>query len=579
MSTRGKQAAILLRVSSRGQVETDYDPEGLSLPAQRQACEGKAAAVDAEPVLEYIEPGVSGGLLVKRKVFQKMLSDIRERGDIDYVIVWSVSRWARNQEDHWTARGLINRAGAKLISVKEPIGEDTSHGVMLEGVMAAMAASRRIEISEEVSRGVQRKVEVGGFPGYAPLGYRNIREPLPQGGEVRTIAIDSERVEIVRWGFETYATGLYSINDMVTLLGARGLRSRGNRRYGARRLRPSAVQALLNNPFYCGKFFYKGKLYKGRHEAIISEELFDRVQDILKAHNLSGERDRKHQHYLKGTIFCDECKHRLIYSRHKGNGGVYEYFVCPYNQRGECANGYHRAEEVEAKIENHYKTITLTQEERDRVVGEVERRLAKLATVSEQEQRRCNALLADLKEQEHKLMDKHYKDELSEEFFSEEAARIKKERVDAKAILARLTIRHEELGRFLAMVLRVVSYDLHDLYLRAAPHIRRLMNQAIFEAIWIADDEEIRSDLASPVKEAHAIKDDVYDETKRSIRSIQSKARKRRDSDGLVPVGVGAAENEEAPNPGEAGSGDFARGSISASMVGTGGFEPPTSRV
>ncbi len=113
-----KKAAILLRVSSPGQVRTDYDPEGLSLPAQRTACERKAEAVNADPVLEYIEPGVSGGDLVKRKVFKQMIADIRERGDIDFVIVWSVSRWARNQEDHWTARGLINRAGAKLISVR-----------------------------------------------------------------------------------------------------------------------------------------------------------------------------------------------------------------------------------------------------------------------------------------------------------------------------------------------------------------------------------------------------------------------------------------------------------------------------
>ena len=579
MSTRSKQAAILLRVSSRGQVETDYDPEGLSIPAQRQACRGKAAAVGAEPVLEYIEPGVSGGLLVKRKVFQKMLADIRKRGDIDYVIVWSVSRWARNQEDHWTARGMINRAGAKLISVKEPIGENTSYGVTIEGVMAAIAEGRRIEISEEVTRGIQRKVEVGGFPGYAPLGYLNIREPLPQGGEVRTITIDRERAEIVRWGFETYATGLYSINDMVTLLAARGLRSRGNRRYSARRLRASAVQALLNNPFYCGKFIYKGKLYKGRHEGIISEELFDRVQGVLKAHHLSGERDRKHQHHLKGTVFCDDCGHRLIYSRHKGNGGTYEYFVCPYYQRNECTNGYHRAEEIEAKIENYYKTVTLTPKERDRVMGQVERRLAKLATVSEQEQHRCDALLADLKEQERKLMDKHYKDEISDEFFGEEAARIKKERADAKTILSRLTIRRDEVGQFLAVVLRVISYDLHDLYLRAAPHIRRLMNQAIFEAIWVGEDDAIRSDLASPIKEAHAIKDeDELDEgTARSIRNIKRRANKRRDNDGRVPVGVGAARNDEAPNPGGPGSGDFALGSISASMVELAGLEPATS--
>jgi site-specific DNA recombinase len=388
-----KKATILLRVSSLGQVRTDYDPEGLSLPAQRAACERKARELGADVVREYVEPGVSAKALTSRKAFKKMIEEIRERGDIDYVIVWSVSRWARNQEDHWTARGIINRAGAKLISVKEPIGEDTSHGVMIEGVMAAVAESRRIEISEDATRGMQRKVEVGGKPGPAPLGYLNVGEPLPQGGEVRTIAVDKPRAEIIVWAFEAYATGAYSLLDIVTLLEARGLRTRGNARYSSRPLRLSAVHALLSNPFYAGKVRYKGKLYKGRHTAVISEELFDRVQAVLEAHNKSGERDRRHQHYLKGTIRCGRCNHRLTYSLNRGNGGAYSYFICGPSQRRECDCGYMRMEDVEAKIEDHYRSIRLKPATRERVVALVEKRIAALAATSNRRSggaRRCS---------------------------------------------------------------------------------------------------------------------------------------------------------------------------------------------
>ena len=113
------RAAVYLRVSSPGQVRTDYDPEGLSLPAQRTACERKASAIGAKVVRRYVEPGVSGGALVKRVAFRQMIEDIRELCDIDYVIVWSVSRWARNQEDRWTARGLVERTDDQLIAVKE----------------------------------------------------------------------------------------------------------------------------------------------------------------------------------------------------------------------------------------------------------------------------------------------------------------------------------------------------------------------------------------------------------------------------------------------------------------------------
>src|SRR5271168_1515875 len=181
-----KRAVIYLRVSSAGQVNTDYDPEGLSIPAQREACKRYAERHGAVVIREYVEPGVSGGSLLKRAAFRRMIDEIAEQRDVDMVIVWSVSRWARNQEDHWVARGLVTKAGAKLVSVKEPIGEESSHGILLEGVMAAAAAARRIEISEEVKRGIKRKIEVGGTSGPAPIGYLNVREPLPHGGEVRT---------------------------------------------------------------------------------------------------------------------------------------------------------------------------------------------------------------------------------------------------------------------------------------------------------------------------------------------------------------------------------------------------------
>jgi site-specific DNA recombinase len=573
-----KRAALYLRVSSPGQVRTDYDPEGLSLPSQRERGQEKAHSLDAEVAREYVEAGVTAKSLIHRKAFKQMIADIREHRDIDYVIVWSVSRWARNQEDHWTARGLINRAGAKLISVKEPIGQDTSTGVMIEGVMAAVAESRLIEISDDVTRSMQRKVEVGGKPGMAPIGYLNVREPLPHGGEIRTIAVDSERAEIIRWGFETYATGLYSTLDMVTLLAARGLRSRGNRRYSPRSLGLSAVHHLLSNPFYMGTVAYKGKRYPGRHEPLVSEELFEQVQTVLKAHKNSGERERLHPHHLRGSIRCGRCDHRLIYSQNTGKGGTFEYFICGPSQRRECTAGYMRADEIEAKIEQHYKTIVLTPAEQASLVAQVEQRLAALSDTSKHEVSRCEALLTDLQEQERKLMAKHYKDELSDEFFTEEAARIKKQRLDAKAILERLSVRHEDLATFMALVLHVVSLDLHDLYLRAKPHVRRLMNQAIFDAIWFEPDEDkeiqIRSKLASPISEAM--------ELNASLQRIKAKqrakhaARRVLEPEQRALVGATAAKNAEAPDPSGMGSEDFDEGWSNEVMVGRAGIEPAT---
>ncbi len=456
-------------------------------------------------VREYVEPGFSGKALVDRPTFRKLIEDIRQLQDVDYVIVWSISRWARNQEDHWTARGLINRAGATLIAVKEPIGQDTSHGIVVEGVMAAVAAGRRIEISEDVMQGIRRKIEVGGTHGRAALGYKNIRDPLPHGGEVRTVSLDEERSEIVTWAFETYATGLYSVADMMVLLEARGLRSRGTHKTDPKPLGMSSVHELLSNPYYTGKVRHRGKYYPGRHEPLVSEELFERVQAVLAAHKRSGERDRKHAHYLKGSIRCGECGRRLTYSRSRGRSDVYEYFICSANKGGGCPQPAQRVDHVEAAIERYYATVRMTETDRSRVQRAVESHLARLAGVGCEEIERCTSLLAGLKEQERKLLNAHYADQLSEELFGEEQARIRRERTDTEAIVARLTISHDDLQATLALTLKLARLDLQDLYLRATPHIRRLMNQAIFEAIWISHDDVARSRLASPLREAQDV--------------------------------------------------------------------------
>jgi Recombinase zinc beta ribbon domain len=151
------------------------------------------------------------------------------------------------------------------------------------------------------------------------------------------------------------------------------------------------------------------------------------------SHKLSGERDRKHHHYLRGSIFCGACGRRLIYSRNKGRGGTYEYFLCPLNQRHRCSQGVQRIEAIEAAVEHHYKTIAITAADRERVRRAVQKHLAKMAKTSREELTRCNGLLASLKKEERKLLEKDYKDEISPELFPEESARMKRERADARA--------------------------------------------------------------------------------------------------------------------------------------------------
>ncbi len=562
-----KRAVIYLRVSSAGQVNTDYDPEGLSIPAQREACKRYAERHSAVVVREYVEPGVSGGSLLKRAAFRRMIDEIGERRDVDLVIVWSVSRWARNQEDHWVARGMVTKAGAKLVSAKEPIGEESSHGILLEGVMAAAAAARRIEISEEVRRGIKRKIKVGGTSGLAPLGYRNIREPLPQGGEVRTIVIDPERAPIIVWAFETYATGLYSLADITILLEARGLRSRGNRRRAPHPLTIARVHKLLSNPYYAGYITHQGHIYEGRHERLISQELFDKVQAVLHAHRHAGERDRKHQHYLKGTIRCGTCGSQLVYSSHKGNGGIYEYFVCTRNQRGECPQRYQPVDLVETAIEDHYKGVPFSEAERETIRKALTDDLGERVATAKQEIDNARGVLRQLKEEERKLLHMHYEERISGELFDEEQTRIRLRRQDAEAIIARLSVSYDDVAATLDLALEILGEDLQDLYCRGNNTIRRLINQALFAALFVCDETITQAELAEPYATLHAFHN--------AIRGIPIPAPAK-----PVPASAGpdASDDAEGSDPWR-GQEPFRVGSNNDILVRMRGLEPPRTYI
>jgi site-specific DNA recombinase len=213
------------------------------------------------------------------------------------------------------------------------------------------------------------------------------------------------------------------------------------------------IHEILGNPYYTGIVTYRGKHYPGRHQPLISQQLFDQVQAVLTAHRHSGERDRKHQHTLKGTIRCGICGSGLTYSRNKGNGGTYEYFVCPKNQRGNCPQSYMPVDLVEAAIERHYATVVLSAAERDQIRRAIAEDLGERLTIARQEVDRCKGVLAEVKEQERKLLNMHYEDRISGELFDDEQKRLKAERQAAEALIGRLSAGHQDIADTLDLAL------------------------------------------------------------------------------------------------------------------------------
>lgn len=127
------------------------------------------------------------------------------------------------------------------------------------------------------------------------------------------------------------------VNGLQAELTARGLTTRATAKKPAKELHVSLLQRILVRAYYMGVVEYRGVQYEGSHTLLITPEIFFKVQEVLAAHNTAGERSWRHQHYLKGSVFCSDCDSRLTLDFASGHGGRYAYFVCLGRKRGvEC---------------------------------------------------------------------------------------------------------------------------------------------------------------------------------------------------------------------------------------------------
>lgn len=356
------RALIYLRVSSNRQVRRDYDPEGISIPAQREACHRKAEQLGLAVVDEYVEPGWSATEMTKRAAFQRMLARIRDTGDIDHLIVYKLSRLARNRVDDALVMADLRQRGIALISATESV-DNTPVGQLMHGILATFNEYQSRESGTDIACKMGQKARNGGTIGRAPLGYLNHTDHT-LGREIRTIILDPERAPLIRLGFELFACGDLNLEQLAQRLGQQGLRTRLTKRYPAQQVSISKLSRMLRDRYYLGYITYHGTHLPGRHQPLIDEALFDRVQTILDTRAASRERRRIHHHYLKGTLYCGHCHQAgttgrmIIQHTVTRRGEEYTYFFCRNRQQGTCPAPYVNIAIAEHAVERYYATIT-----------------------------------------------------------------------------------------------------------------------------------------------------------------------------------------------------------------------------
>lgn len=489
------RAWYLLRVSSQRQMytATDIDPEGNSIPTQRVACEAKRKELRAIKVGETIEPGKSGQSLEKRPEFKALIARIREQRDVDCVIIYMRSRIFRNYKEAVAVKTELEKLGVRIISAKENFGD----GDMGEAMEAITDIFNWLEVRRngaDIAIKMLNKAKNGGTVSKAKLGYRNVRTKV-DGHDVNTITVDTDRAPYIVMAFELVATGQFSnVDDVRAKITDAGLRMPST---GA----PVSVQTmwkLLRDRCYCGYVTYKGIEYPGRHESLISEELFDRVQKVLDTHSGTGIRQRSHPHYLKSTLWCNRCKRRFIVQRTKGkSGGVYFYFFCTGRQDHICDHPYIPVEVMEQAVINHYTRIGLPEQFRTLVQSVISDAAANNSKLSDEMRTKLAENLTKLDRKENYLLNLAAEEEWPKDKLREQLATIRDDRKRIQRTLDHAENQLDDGIQFLTLALDLMT-DPHAMYYTGSEGVKTIMNRTIFTKLYVDGDTITGHELREP---------------------------------------------------------------------------------
>jgi site-specific DNA recombinase len=490
-----KRAAIYLRVSTSAQAKRNREPEGYSIPAQREACLRKAASLDAEVVGEYVDRGESAKT-ADRPELRALMERVKHERDLDYVIVHKVDRLARNRYDDATISYTLKAAGIELVSVTENI-DDTPFGRFMHAIVAANAEFYSANLAAEARKGLVQKAKTGGTPTRAPIGYLNVRK-LIEGHEIRTVEIDPERAPHLRWGFTAYATGAYTLDTLQDALTDRGLLTRPTPTRPAKPLSRSQLAVMLANPYYIGIVRYAGVEYDGNHEPLIDKATFQRAGAVLDAHGHAEERDRKHDHYLKGTLYCGRCGSRMSLTHAKGNGGTYPYFFCiGRTRRNGCTQPYTPTRVIEQAVEHLYAHVAPPAEHLETIRVKLDHALAGMRQQAQQEAARQRRRLAKLTDERTKLLHAYYQGAIPLDLLHQEQDRIITDTAAAEGQLALAERSATDVQTTLDKALDLLANCQHA-YTSAPGHLRRQWNQALFLRLHVHDDTIEHADIAEP---------------------------------------------------------------------------------
>lgn len=287
--------ALYVRVSTDSQFE-----EGYSVEAQQKKLKQWCVLRDITNYEFYIDGGWSGSN-INRPEMKRLIADIIN-GKVKEVIVFKLDRLSRSQKDTiFLLEDVFEPNKVSFVSISENFDTNTPYGKAMVGILSVFAQLERENIRERTRMGMYERVKSGLWMGggMKPFGY-------DYDPKLNTL-VPNEHAEDVKKIYDLYLQG-YSTTQLANMFPVSGDRQ---------------IMMILSRETYLGKINYKGEIIEGRHQAIIDDETWKRVQ--AEKEKRTDRKVTKSQHLLTGLVYCGKCGAKYRYQKWGNKTVLYCY--------------------------------------------------------------------------------------------------------------------------------------------------------------------------------------------------------------------------------------------------------------
>jgi len=317
------RVGVYARISSADRTNSTFT----SIDAQTAACRAyieSRVSAGWTASQTFIDNGFSGGT-ANRPALTRLLDDV-QAGKLDLVLVHRIDRLSRSLRDLLGLLHVMEQHGVAFASVNESFDSSTPIGKATLQLVGVFAELERATISARTKDKIQAARRLGRWTGgVEPLGYTVVAGKL---------IVEPVEAHVVRQLFEIYAR-CGSLIETARTANENGWRTkvtatRDGRSRGGVLWSKSSIHRTITSPLYCGKLIAGGEAVVGQHEALVSVEAWQGVQDQLSGNAVAGSSGERHssEALLAGILVCAECGSAMTPTCARKGPRVYRYYRC-----------------------------------------------------------------------------------------------------------------------------------------------------------------------------------------------------------------------------------------------------------